>query len=68
MLHGTCAGRHDTPEEKLNDEIRAKINASHRFESFAGQRQENAIKWYVDPGLCVCCSGGTEPVRFSRIG
>ncbi|KAF8129820.1 hypothetical protein EV363DRAFT_1399636 [Boletus edulis] len=41
-------GRHDTPEEKVNDEIRARINASHRFESFAGQRQENAIKWHID--------------------
>ncbi|KAI9566570.1 hypothetical protein HD554DRAFT_2025262 [Boletus coccyginus] len=40
--------RHDNPDEKLNDEIRAKINASHRFESFAGQRQENAIKWHID--------------------
>ncbi|KIN99261.1 hypothetical protein M404DRAFT_155707 [Pisolithus tinctorius Marx 270] len=41
-------GRHDTPEEKMNDKIRAEINASHRFESFAGQRTENAIKWHVD--------------------
>ncbi|KIL00158.1 hypothetical protein PAXRUDRAFT_821948 [Paxillus rubicundulus Ve08.2h10] len=40
--------RHDTPEERLNDEIRAKINASHRFESFAGQRAENAVKWHID--------------------
>ncbi|KIJ62481.1 hypothetical protein HYDPIDRAFT_30440 [Hydnomerulius pinastri MD-312] len=40
--------RHDTPEEKLNDEIRAQINASHRFESFAGQRGENAVKWHID--------------------
>ncbi|KAI9454792.1 hypothetical protein HD554DRAFT_2198903 [Boletus coccyginus] len=48
LLHGTCVGRHDNPDEKLNDEIRAKINASHRFESFAGQRQENAIKWHID--------------------
>ncbi|KAH7905549.1 hypothetical protein BJ138DRAFT_1130429 [Hygrophoropsis aurantiaca] len=36
--------RHDSPEEKMNDEIRAQINASHRFESFADQRSENAIK------------------------
>jgi hypothetical protein len=42
-----CPGRHDNPEEKLDDEIRAQINASHRFGSFADQRLENAIKWYV---------------------
>lgn len=40
-------GRHDKPEEKLDDEIRAQINASHRFDSFADQRSDNAIKWYV---------------------
>ncbi|KIM60982.1 hypothetical protein SCLCIDRAFT_9519 [Scleroderma citrinum Foug A] len=41
-------GRHDTPQEKLNDEIRAQINAGHRFQSFAGERSENAIKWHID--------------------
>ncbi|EIW74184.1 phospholipase D [Coniophora puteana RWD-64-598 SS2] len=40
--------RHDNPEEKANDEIRAEINASHRFNSFASQRSENAVKWHVD--------------------
>ncbi|KAH7921001.1 phospholipase D/nuclease [Leucogyrophana mollusca] len=40
--------RHDSPEEKMNDEIRAQINASHRFESFAAERSENAIKWHID--------------------
>ncbi|KAG1796447.1 uncharacterized protein HD556DRAFT_1234604 [Suillus plorans] len=40
--------RHDKPEEKLDDEIRAQINASHRFDSFADQRLENAIKWHID--------------------
>jgi hypothetical protein len=40
-------GRHDTPEEKLNDDIRAQINASHRFQSFAGQRENNFVKWCV---------------------
>lgn len=45
----------------MNDEIRARINASHRFESFADQRQENAIKWCVHPPLHVCAKGwGTE--------
>lgn len=38
-------GRHDTPEEKHHDEIRAAINASHRFTSFADQRAENFVKW-----------------------
>jgi hypothetical protein len=41
------AGRHDTPEEKLHDDIRAQINASHRFQSFAGQRDNNFVKWCV---------------------
>ena len=40
-------GRHDTPEEKLNDDIRAQINASHRFQSFAGLRENNFVKWCV---------------------
>lgn len=40
--------RHDKPEEKLDDEIRAQINASHRFDSFADQRLDNAIKWHID--------------------
>ncbi|KAG2131140.1 hypothetical protein BD769DRAFT_1452087 [Suillus cothurnatus] len=40
--------RHDNPEEKLNDELRAQINASHRFDSFADQRIDNAIKWHID--------------------
>ncbi|KAG2355827.1 hypothetical protein BDR07DRAFT_1473986 [Suillus spraguei] len=40
--------RHDKPEEKLDDEIRAQINASHRFDSFADQRADNAIKWHID--------------------
>lgn len=40
--------RHDTPEEKLNDDIRAQINASHRFQSFAGQRENNFVKWHID--------------------
>jgi len=31
----------------MDDEIRAQINASHRFDSFADQRSENAVKWYV---------------------
>src|SRR6267154_2122679 len=42
-------GRHDTPEEKLHDDIRAQINAGHRFQSFAGQRENNFVKWCVPP-------------------
>ncbi|KAI0086021.1 phospholipase D/nuclease [Irpex rosettiformis] len=40
--------RHDEPEEKRNDMIRAEINASHRFHSFADQRSQNFVKWHVD--------------------
>ncbi|KAI0804784.1 phospholipase D [Irpex lacteus] len=40
--------RHDDPEEQRNDMIRAEINASHRFHSFADQRAQNFVKWHVD--------------------
>ncbi|KAH9971878.1 hypothetical protein BGW80DRAFT_1318971 [Lactifluus volemus] len=40
--------RHDTPEAKVHDEIRAQINANHRFESFADQRPHNSVKWHID--------------------
>nr|GAT61270.1 phospholipase D [Mycena chlorophos] len=40
--------RHDDPEEKRRDEIRAEINASHRFDSFADERSQNAVKWHID--------------------
>ncbi|KAH8091773.1 phospholipase D/nuclease [Cristinia sonorae] len=40
--------RHDDPEEQEQDQIRAEINASHRFESFAEERTENAVKWHID--------------------
>ncbi|KAI0028033.1 phospholipase D/nuclease [Vararia minispora EC-137] len=40
--------RHDDPEEKRHDEIRAAINASHRFQSFAGEREQNFVKWHID--------------------
>jgi phospholipase D1/2 len=45
---GARAGRHDDPEEKRQDEIRKEINAGHRFDSFAAQRSENYVKWWVD--------------------
>ncbi|KAF7311749.1 Phospholipase [Mycena indigotica] len=40
--------RHDDPEEIRRDEIRAQINASHRFNSFATERTENTVKWHID--------------------
>ncbi|KAJ7100586.1 hypothetical protein C8R43DRAFT_964073, partial [Mycena crocata] len=40
--------RHDDPEEKRQDEIRAEINAGHRFNSFATERSENFVKWHID--------------------
>ncbi|KAF9810816.1 hypothetical protein IEO21_06796 [Rhodonia placenta] len=40
--------RHDTPEEKEADTIRAEINASHRFDSFAAERSQNFVKWHID--------------------
>ena len=40
-----ATGRHETPEQKRIDALRAQINNSHRFQSFAEQRQYNAVKW-----------------------
>jgi len=40
--------RHETPQAKLHDQIRAEINNSHRFGSFAGERAQNFVKWHID--------------------
>ncbi|KAF2101195.1 phospholipase PldA [Rhizodiscina lignyota] len=40
--------RHDEEHEKRTDAKRSKIAESHRFESFAPERDGNLIKWYVD--------------------
>lgn len=40
--------RHDEEHEKLTDDKRTKIAESHRFDSFAPERDGNKIKWYVD--------------------
>lgn len=40
--------RHETPDAKRHDEIRAEINAGHRFGSFANERAQNAVKWHID--------------------
>ena len=40
--------RHDEEHEKATDEKRTRIAESHRFESFAPEREGNKIKWYVD--------------------
>ncbi|EJC99464.1 phospholipase D [Fomitiporia mediterranea MF3/22] len=40
--------RHDDEEEKIQDQVRAEICASHRFNSFAGERSQNFVKWHVD--------------------
>lgn len=40
--------RHDEEHEKKTDEKRTRIAESHRFESFAPERDNNLIKWYVD--------------------
>jgi len=37
--------RHDDPDEKLADMVRAEINASHRFNSFAAERSKCSVKW-----------------------
>ena len=39
-------GRHATPEQQRQDEIRTEICNSHRFQSFADERSQNFVKWY----------------------
>ncbi|KAF8884660.1 hypothetical protein BD779DRAFT_1536317 [Infundibulicybe gibba] len=40
--------RHDEPHEIAEDELRAEINAGHRFTSFAEERTKNSVKWHID--------------------
>lgn len=40
--------RHDEEHEKETDAKRSKIAESHRFQSFAPERDGNLVKWYVD--------------------
>jgi len=40
--------RHDEKHEQETDGLRTKIAESHRFGSFAPERDGNKIKWYVD--------------------
>ena len=40
--------RHDEKHEKITDEKRSRVAESHRFASFAPEREGNNIKWYVD--------------------
>jgi phospholipase D1/2 len=47
MYYRLFLGRHDEPEEQEQDRIRAEIRASHRFDSFAGERSQNTVKWYA---------------------
>ncbi|KAF9259463.1 phospholipase D/nuclease [Marasmius fiardii PR-910] len=40
--------RHDEQHEIAADEVRTAINESHRFESFATERDDNFVKWHID--------------------
>ncbi|ELR04078.1 hypothetical protein GMDG_06580 [Pseudogymnoascus destructans 20631-21] len=40
--------RHDEEHEKATDQKRTGISESHRFKSFAPERFDNDVKWYVD--------------------
>ena len=50
----------DEEHEKETDEKRTGIAKSHRFESFAPQREGNDIKWYVDGRDYFWVSSGLE--------
>ncbi|GAA5824839.1 hypothetical protein JCM3770_001138, partial [Rhodotorula araucariae] len=39
--------RHDEEHEKEEDEARMAIRREHRFESFAGVRDGNLVKWFI---------------------
>lgn len=40
--------RHDEHREQQTDAKRAAISESHRFNSFAPERDGNRVKWYID--------------------
>jgi len=40
--------RHDEEHERETDEKRSRASETHRFHSFAPERPNNDIKWYVD--------------------
>jgi phospholipase D1/2 len=40
--------RHDEEHEKETDRKRSAIAESHRFNSFAPEREGNLVKWYID--------------------
>ncbi|KAF2639655.1 phospholipase D/nuclease [Massarina eburnea CBS 473.64] len=40
--------RHDEEHEQKTDEKRSRVCESHRFNSFAPEREGNLVKWYVD--------------------
>lgn len=40
--------RHDEEHEKANDRLRQEVMDTHRFQSFANQRETNDVKWYID--------------------
>jgi phospholipase D1/2 len=40
--------RHDEEHEQKTDNKRSEICESHRFKSFAPEREGNLVKWYVD--------------------
>jgi hypothetical protein len=40
--------RHDEEHEQKTDDKRSRIAESHRFNSFAPERDNNFVKWYVD--------------------
>ena len=59
--------RHDEEHEKKTDEKRTRICESHRFNSFAPERDDNLVKWYIDGRdyfwvrrvtCCICSSDG----------
>jgi hypothetical protein len=40
--------RHDEEHEQATDDKRSRIAENHRFNSFAPERDNNLVKWYVD--------------------
>ncbi|CAI6231777.1 unnamed protein product [Periconia digitata] len=40
--------RHDEEHEQKTDEKRSRVCESHRFNSFAPERDGNLVKWYID--------------------
>lgn len=60
--------RHDEEHEEETDKKRSGIADSHRFGSFAPERDGNKIKWYIDGRDYFWVSKGNSALRRANYG